>query len=126
MLPPPLDSKRARLTGQDARYAYGIQPQAGTAIRAHQGQREEARRLLAGLLASHPVADLALPLADTLPSTWPGHMPFRATVWSWFAARPDAAQPVHPHTGAATRRDGWSLTSTLVPTSTHRGISSRH
>jgi Putative cyclase len=70
-------------------------------MRAHHGQREEARRLLAGLLVSHPVADLALPLADTLPSTWPGHMPFRATVWSWFAARPDAPQPVHPHTGGS-------------------------
>src|SRR5207247_1280249 len=27
-------------------------------------------------------------LAATLPCTWPGHMPFRATVWSWFTARP--------------------------------------
>jgi isatin hydrolase len=62
---------------------------------------DDAGQLLAGLLASHPVVDLTLPLADTLPCTWPGHMPFRATVWSWFADRPDDPQPVHPHTGGS-------------------------
>jgi hypothetical protein len=53
-----------------------------------QTQTEDVGALLAGLLARHSVVDLTLPLADTLPCTWPGHMPFRATVWSWFAARP--------------------------------------
>ena len=48
---------------------------------------------LAGIFQRHPVADLTLPLDETLPSTWPGHMPYRATVWNWFADRPDDPQP---------------------------------
>jgi isatin hydrolase len=55
--------------------------------------------VLAGLFQRHQVADLTLPLDETLPCTWPGHMPFRATVWTWFADRPDDPQPVHPYTG---------------------------
>jgi isatin hydrolase len=54
---------------------------------------------LAGIFQRHPVADLTLPLDETLPSTWPGHMPYRATVWNWFADRPDDPQPVHPRGG---------------------------
>lgn len=50
---------------------------------------------LAGIFAQHATIDLSLPLADHLPCTWPGHMPFRATVWSWFEHRPDDPQPVH-------------------------------
>lgn len=44
--------------------------------------------LLADIFQSHDVADLTLPLDETLPCTWPGHMPYRATVWTWFADRP--------------------------------------
>jgi isatin hydrolase len=54
---------------------------------------------LAGLFQRHRVVDLTLPLDETLPCTWPGHMPYRATVWSWFADRPDDPQPVHAQTG---------------------------
>jgi kynurenine formamidase len=53
--------------------------------------------LLASLFASHQVVDLTLPLAEELPCTWPGHMPFRATVWTWFDHRPADPQPVHSH-----------------------------
>jgi hypothetical protein len=45
-------------------------------------------REVTDLLAGHEVIDLTLPLAEQLPRTWPGHMPFRATVWTWFADRP--------------------------------------
>lgn len=55
--------------------------------------------LLAGLFQRHPVADLTLLLDETLPGTWPGHMPYRATVWTWFADRPDDPQPVHAQNG---------------------------
>ena len=55
--------------------------------------------VLAGLFRHHQVADLTLPLDETLPCTWPGHMPYRATVWTWFADRPDDPQPVHAQTG---------------------------
>jgi isatin hydrolase len=57
--------------------------------------------LLAGIIASHRVVDLSLTLAEDMPCTWPGHMPFRATVWSWFASRPSDPQPVHPRTGGS-------------------------
>jgi isatin hydrolase len=55
--------------------------------------------LLSEVFRAHPVADLSLPLDEPLPCTWPGHMPFRATVWTWFADRPDDPQPVHPRNG---------------------------
>jgi kynurenine formamidase len=54
---------------------------------------------LSELLAGHETVDLTLPLAEQLPGTWPGHMPFRATVWTWFADRPGDPQPVRPQTG---------------------------
>jgi kynurenine formamidase len=56
-------------------------------------------RELTDLLAGHEVIDLTLPLAEHLPGTWPGPMPFRATVWTWFADRPGDPQPVRPQTG---------------------------
>jgi kynurenine formamidase len=56
-------------------------------------------RQLTELLAGHETVDLTLPLAEQLPGTWPGHMPFRATVWTWFADRPGDPQPVRPQTG---------------------------
>jgi kynurenine formamidase len=56
-------------------------------------------RELTDLLAGHAVIELTLPLAEHLPGTWPGHMPFRATVWTWFADRPGDPQPVRPQTG---------------------------
>ncbi len=80
---------------------------------------------LSELLAGHGTVNLTLPLAEQLPGTWPGDMPFRATVWTWFADRPGHPQPVRPQTGAATRPAGWSWTSTPAPISTRRGISSR-
>ncbi len=55
---------------------------------------------LADIFARHRVVDLTVPLAEELPCTWPGHMPFRATVWTWFAER-DGVQPVHPRMGGA-------------------------
>lgn len=57
--------------------------------------------VLAGIFTEERVVDLTLPLAEELPCTWPGHMPFRATVWSWFASRPADPQPVHPRTGGS-------------------------
>lgn len=56
---------------------------------------------LAELFAEGRVLDLSLPLAEPLPCTWPGHMPFRTTVWSWFEDRPDDPQPVFAKTGGA-------------------------
>lgn len=57
--------------------------------------------LLAGVFRRHRVADLTLLLDEPLPSTWPGHMPYRATVWSWFDERPGDPQPVHARGGGA-------------------------
>lgn len=54
---------------------------------------------LSGLLTERRVVDLTLPLDETSPCTWPGHMPYRATVWTWFTDRPDDPQPVHPING---------------------------
>ena len=67
----------------------------------NQPASEDVGHLIASLLDRHPVVDLTLPLAETLPSTWPGHMPFRATVWTWFADRTGDPQPVHPQTGGS-------------------------
>lgn len=58
-------------------------------------------RVLTDLFTTNQVLDLSLPLDETLPCTWPGHMPYRATVWTWFGERPDDPQPVHPKTGGA-------------------------
>jgi isatin hydrolase len=55
--------------------------------------------VLATIFGRHPVVDLTLPLDETLPGTWPGHMPYRATVSAWFDDRPDDPQPVHSHGG---------------------------
>lgn len=55
--------------------------------------------LLAGIFGRYDVVDLTLPLDEALPCTWPGHMPYRATVWAWFADRPGEAQPVRAHAG---------------------------
>ena len=63
--------------------------------------------LLAGVFQRCQVADLTLPLDETLPATWPGHMPYRATVWTWFADRPDDPQPVHRTPAGSTRPAGW-------------------
>lgn len=60
---------------------------------------EDVGRLLARVFAERAAVDLTLPLAEDLPCTWPGHMPFRATVWTWFAERPADPQPVRPQTG---------------------------
>ena len=62
---------------------------------------EHLADLLTDLLTSHRVVDLSLPLDERLPCTWPGHMPYRATVWTWFDDRPYDPQPVHPKTGGA-------------------------
>lgn len=56
-------------------------------------------RLLADVFAEHQVVDLSLPVAEHLPCTWPTHMPFRATVWTWFADRPADPQPVRDLAG---------------------------
>jgi isatin hydrolase len=59
-------------------------------------EQEDVGRLLASIFVSGRVVDLSVPLAEDLPCTWPGHMPFRATVWSWFEDRPADPQPVRP------------------------------
>jgi kynurenine formamidase len=64
------------------------------------GAGQDVGRLLAGVFADHQVVDLSVPLDERLPCTWPGHMPFRATVSSWFADRPADPQPVHAGSGA--------------------------
>lgn len=56
---------------------------------------------LTEIFTTNRVVDLTLPLDETLPCAWPLHMPYRATVWTWFADRPDDPQPVHPKTGGA-------------------------
>ncbi|HEU5267937.1 MAG TPA: cyclase family protein [Jatrophihabitans sp.] len=55
---------------------------------------------LAEIFTPAQVIDLTVPLDETLPCTWPGHMPFRATVSTWFTDRPDDPQPVHAGDGA--------------------------
>ena len=56
-------------------------------------------QFLARALRDDRVIDLTLPLAEALPCTWPGHMPFRATVFSWFDDRPEDPQPVFAKLG---------------------------
>jgi kynurenine formamidase len=56
---------------------------------------------LDSIFKSHRIIDLTLPLSEPFPCTWPGHMPFRATVWTWFEDRPDDPQPVHAQNGGA-------------------------
>lgn len=55
--------------------------------------------LLSDIFVEGRVVDLTLPLAEPLPCTWPGHMPFRATVWTWFEDRPAEPQPVYARNG---------------------------
>jgi isatin hydrolase len=62
-------------------------------------ERETAARTLSEIITADRVVDLTLPLDETLPCSWPGHMPYRATVWTWFTDRPDDPQPVHLQTG---------------------------
>jgi kynurenine formamidase len=62
-------------------------------------QMSEPAEALAEFFTDDRVVDLTLALDETLPCTWPGHMPFQATVWTWFADRSDDPQPVHPRTG---------------------------
>lgn len=50
----------------------------------------DVAQVLAEVMTADPVVDLRLPLDETLPCAWAGHMPYRATVWSWFSDRPDA------------------------------------
>jgi isatin hydrolase len=68
---------------------------------ADQQPSHDVGALLAGIFTDDRVLDLSLPLAEELPCTWPGHMPFRATVWNWFADRPADPQPVHPGGGSS-------------------------
>ena len=69
-------------------------------MRADPRGRPDVGTVLAGIFTEDRVVDLTLPLAEELPCTRPGHMPFRATVWSWFAGRPADPQPVHPRIGS--------------------------
>jgi hypothetical protein len=83
-------------------------------------------RELTDRLAGHEVIEVTLSLAEHLPGTWPGHMPCRATVWTWFADRPGDLQPVRPKTGDSYQTRWLVMDEHTVPTSTRRGISSRH
>jgi kynurenine formamidase len=40
------------------------------------------------------VVDLSLTLAEELPCSFPGHVPFQHKVFNWFGARPDPVAPV--------------------------------
>ncbi len=57
---------------------------------------------ISAIMAGHRVVDLTLPLAEDLPCTWPGHMPFRATVWNRFTG-PDDPQPVRGRSGSGSQ-----------------------
>jgi kynurenine formamidase len=46
------------------------------------------------------VVDLTLPLAEDLPCTWPGHMPYQHKTFSWFERRRDGWGTVGNRTGA--------------------------
>ncbi len=35
-------------------------------------------------LASSRMIDLSQPLAEDLPTTWPGHMPYQHKLWNWY------------------------------------------
>jgi kynurenine formamidase len=69
--------------------------------------QQDVGALLDGVFRSHQVADLTLPLDETLPCTWPGHMPYRATVWTWFDDRPGDPQPVHSQPGGGGYQTRW-------------------
>jgi kynurenine formamidase len=56
--------------------------------------------LLADVFREGRVVDLTLPLAEDLPCTWPGHMPYQHKTFSWFAQRHDHCGEVHNRTGA--------------------------
>jgi kynurenine formamidase len=46
------------------------------------------------------VVDLTLPLAEDLPCTWPGHVPYQHKTFTWFAQQGDGWGSVHNRTGA--------------------------
>jgi kynurenine formamidase len=69
--------------------------------------QQDVGALLTDVFRRHQVADLTLPLDETLPCTWPGHMPYRATVWTWFADRRDDPQPVHEQPGGGAYQTRW-------------------
>lgn len=70
-------------------------------VRAEPKANQDVAAALAAIFTTDRVVDLTLPVAEELPCTWPGHMPFRATVWRWFAHRPHDPQPVHPGAGGS-------------------------
>jgi kynurenine formamidase len=59
----------------------------------------DTANLLTEVFTHQTVIDLSLPLAENLPCTWPGHVPYRATVWSYFTDREDIPQPVYNRMG---------------------------
>ena len=63
----------------------------------------EVGRQISQIMAGHRVVDLTLPLAEHLPCTWPGHMPFRATAWTFFADEPDGPQPARGRGGSGSQ-----------------------
>jgi isatin hydrolase len=54
------------------------------------------------------IVDLSLPLAEELPSTWPGDMPFQHKVHNWFTEVRDPVAPLVSHAAYHTR---WVLIS---------------
>lgn len=46
------------------------------------------------LLGRIKLIDLSLELAEELPTSWPGHMPFRHQIGNWFERRRDLPQPL--------------------------------
>src|SRR5690349_14403430 len=55
---------------------------------------------LAAAFREDRIVDLSLPLAEDLPCTWPGHMPYQHKTFSWFAQRRDGWGTVGNRTGA--------------------------
>jgi isatin hydrolase len=41
------------------------------------------------MIPGYRLVDLSLPLAEDLPCSWPGHVPYRHTLHDWFEARDD-------------------------------------
>jgi kynurenine formamidase len=46
------------------------------------------------MIPGHRVVDLSLELAESLPCSWPGGVPYRHTIFEWFADDADATPPL--------------------------------
>jgi len=60
----------------------------------------DALAAVAAAFRQDRIVDLTLPLAEDLPCTWPGHMPYQHKTFSWFEQRTDGWGSVRNRTGA--------------------------